>query len=197
MRWRGPFIILSIINILLFQSCGRYAPLKFAVPESFDLSSTSASTPEALFEKGQRLYATNCAACHAPLTSSTKKNRTAAQIQDAIKMVGVMSSLKTVLSEQDIIAIEKALDSRKPGDLDPHLNFACDANSMKLRGITQSLIKRFTKQEMVNTLQSLLGTTIFSDSVIQTELAKITPDIISKEPTDIPYSASSFYFSSL
>ena len=53
-------------------------------------------------------YASNCSTCHGPLASSTKKGRTAAQIQAAINInTGGMGSLSTLTPAQvDAISVE-------------------------------------------------------------------------------------------
>jgi large repetitive protein len=58
---------------------------------------------------GAALYASKCAACHNPLASSTKKSRTATQIQNAITgNSGGMGSLST-LTPAEVQAIATAL----------------------------------------------------------------------------------------
>ncbi|WP_298438869.1 DUF5666 domain-containing protein [Geobacter sp.] len=69
-----------------------------AVGESVASSQVSATT-SAL--DGVALYGTNCAGCHNPLATSSKKNRTAAQIQAAINgNVGGMGFLSTLTAAQ-------------------------------------------------------------------------------------------------
>jgi mono/diheme cytochrome c family protein len=68
---------------------------------------TIAVNAAAVREDGIALYASKCAACHNPLASSTKKGRTAAQIQAAISGVGSMSSLST-LTAAEVAAIAAA-----------------------------------------------------------------------------------------
>lgn len=66
--------------------------------ESAASSQASATTSAT---DGVALYGTNCAGCHNPLASSTKKNRTAAQIQAAINgNVGGMGFLSTLTAAQ-------------------------------------------------------------------------------------------------
>jgi mono/diheme cytochrome c family protein/chitodextrinase len=63
---------------------------------------------------GPTLYANNCATCHGPLESSTKLNRTASQIQNAIDQnFGGMGALSG-LSATDVQAIADALVSTAP-----------------------------------------------------------------------------------
>ncbi len=63
---------------------------------------------------GQSLYANNCAACHGPLETSTKLNRSATQIQAAIDAnTGGMGGLN-VLTPTQVQAISDALVSVTP-----------------------------------------------------------------------------------
>jgi mono/diheme cytochrome c family protein len=58
---------------------------------------------------GSALYAADCAGCHGPLASSTKRGATAALIQTGISTIGAMNSL-SALSTQEIQAIANALN---------------------------------------------------------------------------------------
>ena len=72
---------------------------------------TSATTPD-----GAALYGTNCAGCHNPLATSSKKGRSATQIQNAINNnTGGMgtSSLRSLTSAQ-VAAIATALATAAP-----------------------------------------------------------------------------------
>jgi len=63
---------------------------------------------------GQSLYTNNCAACHGPLTSSSKLNRSASQIQTAIDAnTGGMGGLSG-LTPTEVLAIADALVSVTP-----------------------------------------------------------------------------------
>jgi len=69
------------------------------------------TTPPPVVTDGPTLYASNCAACHGPLATSTKAGRTAAQIQAAITNgIGGMGSL-TSLTTTQVSAIATALAS--------------------------------------------------------------------------------------
>jgi mono/diheme cytochrome c family protein len=75
------------------------------------LSSTVTSTPTPTTPAtidGAALYATDCSSCHGPLATSSKRGRTAAQIQSAIGSVSAMSQFST-LSTAQIQAIAAAL----------------------------------------------------------------------------------------
>ena len=58
------------------------------------------TTPPPPTLDGAALYGTYCASCHLPLSQSTKTNRTATQIQNAINGVGQMSGLSSLTAEQ-------------------------------------------------------------------------------------------------
>lgn len=63
---------------------------------------------------GVALYGTNCSGCHGPLATSTKRGRTAAQIQTAINNnTGTMGSLSGLLAEE-VLAIADALSGISP-----------------------------------------------------------------------------------
>ncbi|MBI5640885.1 MAG: c-type cytochrome, partial [Nitrospirae bacterium] len=65
---------------------------------------------------GPTLYAQNCASCHGTLASSTKKNRTATQIQNAINAGtgGMGSTALRALTTTQVAAIATALVSATP-----------------------------------------------------------------------------------
>jgi len=67
---------------------------------------------------GATLYGTYCASCHGSLASSSKLNRTATQIQNAINTVGSMSSLSS-LTSTEVQAIADALSSGGGGGTTP------------------------------------------------------------------------------
>jgi mono/diheme cytochrome c family protein len=62
---------------------------------------------------GAALYNSNCSGCHGALASSSKKGRSASQIQSAINGVGSMSGLKSLTSAQ-VAAIATALSGATP-----------------------------------------------------------------------------------
>lgn len=86
-------------------------------PSGAPLSTSLAATPDPNFiagavnatPDGVALYASNCAGCHGSLASTTKPNRTAAQIRAAINAnAGGMGSLGS-LTDAELKAIEAAL----------------------------------------------------------------------------------------
>lgn len=58
---------------------------------------------------GATLYAQNCAGCHGPLESSTRRGRTAEQITNAIQGVPVMNQRLSNLTQEQIRDIAAAL----------------------------------------------------------------------------------------
>ncbi|TAN41530.1 MAG: cytochrome c, partial [Nitrospirae bacterium] len=62
---------------------------------------------------GATLYANSCQSCHGPLATSTKKGRTAAQIQASINSVGAMNSLMNLTAAQ-VSAIAGVLATTTP-----------------------------------------------------------------------------------
>jgi mono/diheme cytochrome c family protein len=84
-------------------------------PASAPVSSAASVTPDPNFTPptsvtldGVALYAGACASCHGPLATSTKLNRTAQNISDAIIAVPRMNSLSSLTPAQ-IQAIATAL----------------------------------------------------------------------------------------
>jgi mono/diheme cytochrome c family protein len=85
-------------------------------PGSAPVSTAAAATPDPNYAPlaasaapdGAALYASQCAGCHGALATSTKSNRTAAQIRTAITTVGQMNSLG-VLTDAQLQAIATAL----------------------------------------------------------------------------------------
>ena len=74
----------------------------------------SAAPPPPPPTDGQTLYANNCSGCHGPLATSSKLNKTAAQIQAAINAnTGGMGGLSSLTSAQ-VQAIADALVSTTP-----------------------------------------------------------------------------------
>lgn len=68
---------------------------------------------------GTELYANNCAVCHNVLNDSTKKNRTAEQIQNAINNISAMNIPSLIsLNSESVSAIAYALDfTSNPGQV--------------------------------------------------------------------------------
>jgi len=75
-------------------------------PGTAPVSTAAAATPDPNYIPGTAaldgvaLYASQCAGCHNPLATSTKSNRTAAQIRNAINGIGQMNSLGALTDAQ-------------------------------------------------------------------------------------------------
>ncbi len=80
--------------------------------ESSRSTAVSATTPTS---NGEELYTNNCARCHNPLIESTKKNRSATTIRNAIASLDAMKFLSFLTAEQ----IEMIAVALKPAQPDP------------------------------------------------------------------------------
>ena len=128
--------------------------------------------PAPVVLNGPALYATNCAGCHNALADSTKFNRTAVQIKDAIASVGRMAHLST-LSAAEVNAIAQALVLKNDGLANP---FTCN-NEV---GIT--VLRRLTKREYTNTALDLFsGNLAVAD--IQQEINSIEKEFTNAIPS--------------
>ena len=83
------------------------APLSAAPPAVPDPNFTGNTPPTGT--DGAALYAAECAGCHGPLATSSKRGRTAAQIKAAIANPATGMSGLAVLSDVQIQAIATAL----------------------------------------------------------------------------------------
>lgn len=122
---------------------------------------------------GVALYAANCAGCHGALASSSKINRTAAQIQASITNVASMNFLRT-LQPGAVDAIAKALVKTSSGLANP---FACTPGDTGV-----SVLRRLTKREYINTILDLFqGQLSYAD--ISVTLADLQPEFTNKLPS--------------
>jgi len=135
---------------------------------SSNLNQNSNLNPSVLIE-GITLYATNCAACHGAIGSSTKIGRTATQISNAINSQTSMFQLKSVLSAAQIQAIADALSGQNqvavPSTIADQLMAQINQNlfnlSMKYFGgsettLPKKRIFRLTRQQLDQTAKTLL-----------------------------------------
>jgi len=115
--------------------------------------------PAALYELGAQLYATECAACHGLLSSSTKRNRTAAAISNSIAFIPVMQNIQ--LSDTELEAVAYALNNADPSLPE---NGTCEVESA-----TQSPIRRITEGEYDNAIEALLGVSMHDTTNLVTD----------------------------
>jgi mono/diheme cytochrome c family protein len=108
---------------------------------------------EAYVLDGVALYGSKCASCHQSLANSDKLNRSATQIQAGIDTVPAMATLKTLTAAQ-VAAIAGALV--KVAAVGP--KYACVDPATQ--GKSESDIRRLSRDEMLNTLVDLFGSSI-------------------------------------
>ncbi len=139
---------------------------------------------------GPTLYANNCAACHNPLATSTKLNRTATQIQAAItaNAGNVMGTLSTLTPTQ-VQAIATALVSTTPPPTDGPTLYANNCASCHNPLATSTKLNRTATQiqSAINAnaggvMGTLSGLTSTQVQAIAAALVSTTPP----PPTDGP-----------
>lgn len=126
---------------------------------------------------GAALYATHCASCHGAIASSTKLNKTALDIKNAITNVVAMNSNANLvaLTAPQIDAIAAALKTSPVSDLSNP--FTCQPNTDP--AVAQ--LKRLTHREYVNTLLDLaLGQVTQAD--IQAQLNLLPQEAVIDHP---------------
>jgi hypothetical protein len=116
---------------------------------------------------GAEQYAFSCAGCHGALASSTKLNKSSAEITAAIANVPAMMGINLPAAQIGLIA--DALATGPAGNFTP---VACATPTN--RGLDRPSIARLTKKEMVSTLTDLLGASVVSQ--VTAELAQIPED---------------------
>ncbi len=89
--------IFILVVFLISVSCGS---------EDQQCSSCSSNNATSV-DDGANLFAANCAKCHGPIETSKKRNKTAAQIRDALEKVKKMQTIR--LTAQEIEKIAAAL----------------------------------------------------------------------------------------
>lgn len=166
-------ILSSFILIFSFQNCSG----SFDTKNLDELSNSTASLTD--YDKGVRLYATNCASCHGQISLSSKAGRPAALIAAAIASTPQMTSLAN-LSESEIDLIALAL--KGPGSTisdGVKTLFVCDPNQ-----VPTSTILRLSNQQFGVALSALLddftasgGSALSNDSEYQTLLKGLPSDI--------------------
>jgi len=130
-------VVLLTLVMIPFQNCG---PSFRTLPLGMNDSSSSA-----LIDSGKMLFSMKCMSCHGDITTTNKKDATAARITWALSNIPQMSFLKGSLSPNDILALEAALSSR-PNDL------TCNPNVIGRVGIHQ-----LNSHEYNNVIRDLTG----------------------------------------
>jgi mono/diheme cytochrome c family protein len=110
---------------------------------------------------GKVLYANNCSSCHGALVSSTKINRTAQQITNAIATQPQMNAIK--LSTDQVAAIAQALFAAPPT---VGANYALDGLKVSCNVVGESqayhTLKLLSDFELKNTLKDIFTSTLFN-----------------------------------
>jgi hypothetical protein len=115
--------------------------------------------------EGQKLYASNCAACHGPIESSSKRDKTSAQINYAISSQPAMKFL-SVLTPTEIGMIELALRTPvdPPGDSESKMVTEAEARVGNRYLIYSNLKEIFVSSALDGDDQSIL--TVLNDNVM-------------------------------
>jgi len=136
---------------------------------------------------GPTLYANNCAACHGPLASSSKLNRSAGQIQGAIDAnIGSMGYL-SVLTPTEVQAIADALVSGAPPPTDGPTLYANNCAACHGPLATSSKLNRSAGQ-IQGAIDANIGSMGYLSSLTPTEVQAIADALVSATPppTDGP-----------
>jgi cytochrome c553 len=139
-RLLSAFKLLFALTLVVFinQNCTR----GFNAVD-MNLSNLSSLSDDALLaEKGKTIYANNCASCHSALDSSTKRDRNALAISNALSTVPQMSGLRAGLSNSDIDALAAALSTS---------GFCAPTQ------LGKTTVRRMNFREFVNSTTELLG----------------------------------------
>jgi hypothetical protein len=109
---------------------------------------------------GASLYTANCAGCHGALSSSTKRGRSAQQIQDAINTISSMNSLK-FLTAAEVDAISKALA------------VTTDAPKLEVSAYTPTIGTRFHMESALTSIFVASSSPTTDDTNIQTRIRNL------------------------
>ncbi len=171
------FLVIALASapvMLSFNNCSAGLFKSQGSLDSLSLSSLTAEDPE--IAAGQKLYTTNCSACHGGIASSTKKGRSLAVITDAIQNISQMSALKA-LSANDVRLIGKALNPTLATTIENGRQiFACDMSQVPV-----SSSNKLTNREFKNSIFSLLNdfsTTLSTDAELISLINAIPADTI-------------------
>lgn len=170
---------LFLTLVFAYQNCGRYTPL--AVEEGTTDSASSGGqqtpAPEVLME-GKALYAQNCASCHNPLDSSSKKSRTSTQISIAISTQPQMAAISLTQAQIDLIAKVLSPEVNTPPpvtNVNNRQEFACTPGQLQ-----KTPLVKLTNREYKAALFLLLdgfATTLKADATLVAALDAMPTDI--------------------
>gem|GEM_PF-3073139 len=154
------------------------------------LAVSTSSSPTTAFERSA-LYASYCQGCHNPLSSSTKKGRTADQIKNSISSVSAMNSLSSLNSVQ-IQAIATALGASSTSlptlTLDGATLYASNcAGCHRSLGSTDKPGRTVAQiQNAINAVSAMNSLSSMSPEQIQAIAALLPAAITTPTPTPIP-----------
>jgi hypothetical protein len=141
-------IVVASLPVFAFLACTRGFQVKF---DSASLNSGFGISPE-VYQNNKLIYDNNCSACHGPLDSSTKKNKTAAEISYALKTQPAMSSVAKVITPEDVLKLELILSSTLVVIGPDGLPATCNANLPEFVNV-----QRLNKLEYNNVIRDLTG----------------------------------------
>lgn len=158
--------VVRILNIVLvsavlaaYNNCSASFHTSLASQSSPSIGGDQLSNDQQEVILGKQLYATNCAACHGPLESSSKKNANVARIGIAIDSQPAMSGL-TILTDSQIRAIASSLSATVSED-----SLAC-ASAPDVGFVVMHRLNQF---EYRNTIRSLTGVALSADASFPSE----------------------------
>ncbi len=158
---------------------------------------TKASAPVVVVQQplnvdGKDLYATNCASCHMALDTSTKKNKTAAEIQNAIYNNSVMKGIQALvdLKPEQVDAISVALKAEvvvQPINLDGKDLYATNCASCHM-ALESSTKKNKTSAEIQNAIynNAVMKGIAALTNLTMAQVDAISAALISAEPAPAP-----------
>lgn len=118
---------------------------------------------------GAQLYAENCLSCHLPLNNSTKKNRSAQQIQNAIDTNGQMRAIPALraLTSAQVAAIAEVLAISAPPPPPPTSGNQSTLVKKYIIGtrryIASKMTQIFYEQDQDSAVKDIIDNNIFED----------------------------------
>ncbi|MBY0384567.1 DUF1592 domain-containing protein [bacterium] len=157
------------------------------VVNSSNSSSNSQIAQIELINQGKALYTTNCAACHAPIDTSSKMGRSVLQIRSAIQTISQMRGLAT-LPAKDLEAISAALIYQANGggveeNKDGRLQYTCTPGLY-----SKNPLLKLTNREFINSLNQILdgfSPNLKSDTQLANFYNSLPPDAITVDRNTI------------